>query len=180
MRPCIIMHQHCRPMPLKERNRFSLPNLVNVTLSIGFALHNNKICFPSAHKSSPYHNIPTSKSVPLLSPPSEIPLCTLQTGSPVTCCKHLSHIRSPWPNELPGLPEEAQHCLFNDTVLPCRTCCRLKTTSKVRQRNDPVRSRVFVTLGLPGLWRSATHLFARNAGATELLCYCDNRTLYWR
>ena len=58
------------------------------------------------------------------------------------CCKHLSHIGPPWPNGLPGLPEVAQHCLFADTVLPCRTCCRLKTTSKVRQRNEPVHSRV--------------------------------------
>ena len=38
--------------------------------------------------------------------------------------------------------ELAQHCLFADTVLPCRTCHRLKMTSKVRQRNDPVRLRV--------------------------------------
>ena len=60
----------------------------------------------------------------------------------MTCCKHLSHIRSPWPNGLPGLPEVAQHCLFADTVLPCRTCRRLKTTSKVRQGNEPVCSRV--------------------------------------
>ena len=72
----------------------------------------------------------------------EMPLCPLQTGSPMTCCKHLSHIGPPWPNGLPGLPEAAQHCLFADTVLPCRTCRRLKTTSKVRQRNEPVRSRV--------------------------------------
>ena len=76
--------------------------------------------------------------------------CPLQTGSPMTCCKHLFHTGPPWPNGLPGLPEAAQHCLFADTVLPCRTCRRLKTTSKVRQRNEPVRSRV-VTLGLPGL-----------------------------
>ena len=78
---------------------------------------------------------------PLLSPPTEMPLCPLQTGSPMTCCKHLSHIGPPWPNGLPGLPE-AQHCLFTDTVLPCRTCHRLKSTSKVRQRDEPVRSRV--------------------------------------
>ena len=30
MRPCIIMHQYCRPMPLKERSHFRLQNLVNV------------------------------------------------------------------------------------------------------------------------------------------------------
>ena len=29
---------------------------------------------------------------PLLSPPTEMPLCPLQTGSLMTCCKHLSHI----------------------------------------------------------------------------------------
>ena len=71
-----------------------------------------------------------------------MPLCTPQTGSPMKCCKYLSHIRLPWPNGLPGLPEAAQNCLFADTVLPCRTCRRLKTTSKVRQRNEPVRSKV--------------------------------------
>ena len=65
MRPCIIMHQYCRPMPLKERNSFRLQNLVNVTLSIEVALHNNEICFPSAHNATQYHNTPTSKSVPL-------------------------------------------------------------------------------------------------------------------
>ena len=65
MRPCIIMHQYCRPMPLKERNIFRLQNLVNVTLSIEVALHNNEICFPTAHNATPYHNTPTSKSVPL-------------------------------------------------------------------------------------------------------------------
>ena len=65
MRPCIIMHQYCRPMPLKETNSFRLQNLVNVTLSIEVALHNNEICFPSAHNATPYHNTPTSKSVPL-------------------------------------------------------------------------------------------------------------------
>ena len=65
MRPCIIMHQYCKPMPLKERNSFRLQNLVNVTLSIEVALHNNEICFPSAHNSTPYRNSPTSKSVPL-------------------------------------------------------------------------------------------------------------------
>ena len=79
---------------------------------------------------------------PLLSPPTEMPLCPLQTGSPMTCCKHLSRIGPPWPNGLPGLPEVAQHRLFADTVLPCRTCRRLKMTSKVRQRNEPVRLRV--------------------------------------
>ena len=65
MRPCIIMHQYCRPMPLKERNSFRLQNLVNVTLSIEVALHNNEICFSSAHNATPYHNTPTSKSVAL-------------------------------------------------------------------------------------------------------------------
>ena len=65
MRPCIIMYQYCRPMPLKERNSFRLQNLVNVTLSIEVALHNNDICFPSAHNATPYHKTPTSKSVPL-------------------------------------------------------------------------------------------------------------------
>ena len=60
----IIMHQYCRPMPLKERNSFRLQNLVNVTLSIDVALHNNEICFLSAHNATPYHNTPTSKSVP--------------------------------------------------------------------------------------------------------------------
>ena len=65
MRPCIIMHQYCRPMPLKERNSFRLQSLVDVTLSIEVALHNNEICFPSAHNATPYHNTPTSKSVPL-------------------------------------------------------------------------------------------------------------------
>ena len=79
---------------------------------------------------------------PLLSPQTEMPLCPLQTGSPMTCCKHLSHIGPPWPNGLPGLPEPAQNCLFADTVLPCRTCRRLKTTSKVRLLDEPVRSRV--------------------------------------
>ena len=78
----------------------------------------------------------------MLSPPTAMPLCPLQTGSPMTCCKHLSHIGPPWPNGLPGLPEVAQHCLFADTVLPCRTCRRLKTMSKVRQPNGPVHSRV--------------------------------------
>ena len=139
MRPCIIMHQYCRPMPLKERNSFRLQNLVNVTLSIEVALHNNEICFPSAHNADPYHNTPTSKSVPfnetvsklensnstvmmtkvkptlirewnsspLLSPLTEMPLCPLQTGSPMTCCKHMSHIGPTWPNGLPGLPEAA-------------------------------------------------------------------------
>ena len=180
-RPCIIMHRYCRPMPLKERNSFRLQNLLNVTFSIEVALHNNEICFPSAHNATrPYHNTPTSKSVPhnetviskmfpssfknsnlpvmmtkvkprligeynpspLLLPPMEMPLCPLQTGSPMMCCKHLSHIGPPWPNGLPGLPEAGQHCLFNDTVLPCRTCHRLKTKSKVCQRNEPVRSRV--------------------------------------
>ena len=63
-------------------------------------------------------------------------------GQPMTCCKYLSNIGPPWPNGLSGLPEAAQHCLFSDTVLSCRTCRRLKTTSKVRQRNEPVRSRV--------------------------------------
>ena len=161
MRSCIIMHQYCRRMPLKERNSFRLQNLVNVTLSIEVALHNNEICFSSAHNATPYHNIPTSKSVPLnetiisktfpsssknsnstvmmtevklrlirarnlsplLSPPTEMPSCPLQTGSPMTCCQHLSHIGPPRPNGLMGLPEAAQHCLFADTVLhvPCRT-----------------------------------------------------------
>ena len=65
MRPCIIMHQYCRPMSLRERNSFRLQNLVNVILSIEVALHNNEICFPSAHNATPYHNTPTSKSVPL-------------------------------------------------------------------------------------------------------------------
>ena len=65
MRPCIIMHQYCRPMPLKERNSFRLQNLINVTLGIEVALHNNEICFPSAHNATPYHNTPTFKSVPL-------------------------------------------------------------------------------------------------------------------
>ena len=143
MRPCIIMHQYCRPMPLEQRNSFRLQNLVNVTFRIEVALHNNEICFPSAHNATPYYNTPTSKSVarnetiiyktfplllknpistvmmtkvkprlireynptPLLSPPTEMPLCPLQTGSPMTCCKHLSHIGPPWPNWLPGLPE---------------------------------------------------------------------------
>ena len=66
MRPCIIMHQYCRLMPLKERNSVRLQNLVNVTLSIEDALHNYEICFPSAHNATPYHNTPTSKSVPLI------------------------------------------------------------------------------------------------------------------
>ena len=65
MRPCIIRYQYCRPMPLKKRNSFRLQNLVNVTLSIKVALHNNEICFPSAHNATPYHNTSTSKSVPL-------------------------------------------------------------------------------------------------------------------
>ena len=92
---------------------------------------------------------------PLLSPPTEMPLCPLQTGNPMTCCKHLFHIGPPWPNGLPGLPEAAQHCLFADTVLPCRTCRCLKTTSKVLSvMNLSVRQ--FVTLGLPGPRRSAT------------------------
>ena len=65
MRHCIIMHQYCRPMPLKERNSFRLQNLVNVTLSIDVALHNNEICFPSTHNATPYHYTPYSKSVPL-------------------------------------------------------------------------------------------------------------------
>ena len=177
MRPCIIMHQYCRPMPLKERNSFRLQNLVNVTLSTEVALHNNGICFPSAHNATPYHNTPTSKSVPLketiiskmfpfsskksnstfmmtkfkprlirnptlLLPPTEISLCPLQTGSPMMCCEHLSHIEPPCPNGLPGLPEAAQHCLFAETVLPCRTCGNLNMTLKVLQRNKPVHSRV--------------------------------------
>ena len=140
MRSCIIMYQYCMPMPLKERNRFRLQNLANVTLSNEVALHNNEICFPSAHEVTPYHNTPTSKSVPLnetitsktfpfssknsnstvmmtkvkhrlireknpsplLSPPTEMPLWPLQTGSSMTCCKHLSHVGPPWPNGLPG------------------------------------------------------------------------------
>ena len=60
----------------------------------------------------------------------------------MTCCKHLSHIGPPWPNGLPGLPEAAQHCLFADTVLPCRTCRCLKTMSKVLLYNEPVCSKV--------------------------------------
>ena len=133
MKPCIIIHHYCRPMPLKERNSFRLQNLVNIALSIEVALHNNEICFPSAHNATPYHNTSTSKSVPLnetiisktfycssknsnstvmmtkvkprlireynpsplLSPPTEMPLCPLQTGSPMRCCKHLSHIGPP-------------------------------------------------------------------------------------
>ena len=70
-----------------------------------------------------------------------MPLCPVQMGS-LMCCKHLSHIGPPWPNGLPGLPEMVQHCLFADTLLPCRTCRRLKMTLKVRQRNEPVHSRV--------------------------------------
>ena len=133
MKPCIIIHQYCMPMPLKERNSFRLQNLVNVALSIEVALHNNEICFPSAHNATPYHNTPTSKSVPLnetiisktfycfsknpnstvmmtkvkprlirennpsplLSPPTEMPLCPLQTGSPMRYCKRLSRIGPP-------------------------------------------------------------------------------------
>ena len=71
-----------------------------------------------------------------------MPLCPLQTGSPMMCCKNLSHIGPPWPNGLPGLPEAAQHCLFADTVLPCRTCRSLKTKLNVCQCNGPVCSRV--------------------------------------
>ena len=65
MRPCIIMHQYCRPMPLKERNRFRLQNLVYITFSTEVALHNNEICFPSAHNATQYHNTPSPKSVPI-------------------------------------------------------------------------------------------------------------------
>ena len=79
---------------------------------------------------------------PMLSPRTEMPLCPLQMDSPMTCCRHSSHIGPPWPNGLPSLLEAAQHRLFADTVLPCRTCRRLQTTSKVRQRNKPVPSRV--------------------------------------
>ena len=57
--------RYCRPMPLKEKNSFRLQNLVNVTLSIEVALHNNEICFPSVHNATPYHNTHTSKSVSL-------------------------------------------------------------------------------------------------------------------
>ena len=135
MRLCIIMHQYCRPITLKERNSFRLQNLVNVTLSIEVALHNNEICFPSAYNATPYHNTPTSKSVPLNETiiSKTIPSFSKNSNSTVmmtkmTCCKHLSHIGPPWPNGLPGLPEAARHCLFADTVLPCRTCRRLKTT----------------------------------------------------
>ena len=179
MRPCIIMHQYCRPMPLKERNSFGLQNLVNVTLRTEVAFHNNEICFLSVHNATPYHNTPTSRSVPLnetiksktcpsssknsnstvmmtkvkqthqkIEPeptavaPMKMPLCPLQTGCPIMCCKHLSYIGPPWPNGLPDLPEAAQHCLFADTVLLCRTCRRFKTTSKVRQHNEPGSSRV--------------------------------------
>ena len=46
-------------------NSFRLQNLVNVILSTGVALHNNDICFPSAHNATPHHNTPTSKSVSL-------------------------------------------------------------------------------------------------------------------
>ena len=61
----------------------------------------------------------------------------------------------------------------------------LVTIWKRRQRCISVMNlsvRGFVTLSLPGLRRSAPHLFAGNAGATELLCFCDNRMLYrrWR
>ena len=173
------------------------------------ALHNNEICFPSAHNTTPYHNTPTSKSVPLnetfisktfpsssknsnstvmmtkvkprlirewnpspqLSPPTEMLLCPLQTGSPMTCCKHLSHIDPPKLNGLPGLSEAAQHCMFADTVLLCRTCRRLKTTSNVRQGNEPVRSRFCNPL---------------STGSTAIChptclletCFRDNRMLY--
>ena len=47
------------------KNSFKLQNLFNVTLSIEVTLHNNEICFPSTHNATPYHNTPTSKSVPL-------------------------------------------------------------------------------------------------------------------
>ena len=156
MRPCIIMHQYCRPMPLKERNSFRLQNLVNVTLRIEVALHNNEICFsfcplchpiPPTSKSVRLNETIISKTLPSSSknsnstvmmtkvkPPTEMPLCPLQTSSPMACCEHLSHIGPPWPNGLPGLPKAAQHCLFADTLLPCRTCRCLKTTSKVRSR----------------------------------------------
>ena len=60
MRPCIIMHRYSRPMPLKERNNFRLQKLVNVTLSIEVALHNNEICLPSAHNATPYQPQPTA------------------------------------------------------------------------------------------------------------------------
>ena len=101
MRPCIIMHQYCRPMPLKERNSFRLQNLVNVTLSIEVALHNNDICIPSAHNATPYHNTPISRSVSL-------------NETIISKTYHSSSKNS------------------NYTVM----------TSKVRQRNEPVRSRV--------------------------------------
>ena len=41
-----------------------------------------------------------------------MPLCPLQTGSPIACCEHLSHIEPPWPNGLLGLPEAAQNCVL--------------------------------------------------------------------
>ena len=79
-------------------------------------------------------------------------LCPLQTGSPMTCCKHLSHIRPPWPNGLPGLPEVAQHCLFADTILHCIAVWK-RHRRCVSVMNMSVRG--FVTLGLPGLRQSA-------------------------
>ena len=65
MRPCIIMHQYCRPMPLKKKEQLQAAESGNVTLSTEVSLHNNEICFPSAYNATPSHNTPTSKSVPL-------------------------------------------------------------------------------------------------------------------
>ena len=70
-----------------------------------------------------------------------MPLCPLQTGSMLTCCKHLSYIGPPWPN---GLPD----CL-----------AELVAVWKRRRRCVSVMNlsvRGFVTLGLPGLRLSAT------------------------
>ena len=60
-----ILQAHAFEGKEQERNSFRLQNLVHVTLSIEVALHNNEIYFSSAHNATPYHNTPTSKSVPL-------------------------------------------------------------------------------------------------------------------
>ena len=192
-------------MPLKERNSFRLQNLVNVTLSIEVALHKNEICFPSAHNATPYHNTPTSKSVPLngtiinktfpsssknsnstvmmtkvkprlirelnpsplLSLQTEMPLCPLQTGNPMTCCKHLSHIGPPWPNGCRACLRRCNtvcllipYCRRNTVCLLIPYClAELVAVRKRRRRCVSVMHlfvRGFVTLGLPGLRRSAT------------------------
>ena len=73
----------------------------------------------------------------------------------------------------------------------CNTVCllipyclaKLVAVWKRRRRCVSVMNlsvRGFVTLDLAGLRRSATRPVCWKRCTTELLCFCDNRTLYWR